>query len=254
MRRLKGTILIVPFIPLVLLSFCGHDSPVAPVQAQFSTLELLPLALGTRWRYRYFHMSEDYLVNSFGSRRTIARLFGVLDLEVTSGESNVFFGHFHLTAKFSPDSLVTELYDRSGITSRSSLELPEARLEYDLALDRDTLWYEKNGAREYMMTRGFNPGGEVNLKLFELPGTSFFGPYLGSAQEVSSDEFLYQTTTSGIGTVVRILRNVGVKGLIAEKAAGDKTLDTNWHEEDLIYNLLLKDPGEIYEVPGRTYW
>ena len=255
MRSWFRVLLSITFLPLVLLCFCGHDSPVAPTQAEISTLELLPLAQGTRWRYRYFHMSEDYLVNSLGSRRTITRLFGELDLEVTSGEANVFFGHYHLLAKFSPDSLITEDYERSGVfTTSTNYEVPEARREYDLALDSDTLWYESNGKREYMMPRGFSPGGEINLRLFELPGTSFFDSYLGSAQEVNTGEFLYQTATPGIGTVVRILRNVGVKGLIAEKAIGERTLESNWHEEDLIYNLLLKDPGQIYEVPSRTYW
>ena len=220
-------------------------------EAALNPLELLPLARGAHWRYSYAY--SYYWVGEAGGTVRINR-YGWFDLNVIR-EATLWDGR-----KFPVRAAVDISNRHSGqdtfASRRSSEKINRimSHMDYEVALVRDSLWYDRGAELEFMMPAAFANGGHLDLRLFNFPGIpghpgryNFFSRLLGPGR-FGAGNYVYRSCLPGAGLDTRsAVFSAANEGPLRLKSRTRRRTEAQVLEESL--ELELQD-----HTPGRLAW
>lgn len=167
---------ILTSIMIVVFTNCGNN-PFEPYHS--GEIELWTLAPGARWEYNTYYSSHSYSSDGYDTRTDHTGRLSVNILEIDNIEKD-----FLVEVKFVIDSLYYyrryfdyEVSDYKTITYtiyQGDPGIPsfsDSSMEFNLVLERDTLWCLEDGNLLFLMPRRFVHGGMINLRPFYYPGT-----------------------------------------------------------------------------------
>jgi len=175
-------------------------------EAALNPLELLPLARGARWRYSYAY--SYYWVNSTSGTVRINR-YGWFDLRVIREQSRWDGKKF--TVRASVDISNRHSGQDTFGSGRDSENIRRIRshMDWEVALVRNSLWYDRGREYEFMLPAAFANGGYIDLRVFNFPGIAgfpgrydFFGQLLGPGR-FGAGHYVYRASLPGAGIDTR---------------------------------------------------
>jgi len=163
--------------------------------------ELLPLALGASWRYLYLY-SSYYSGRAFGTARV--QRWGTFDIRVTEEAVEEDTRRYVVEARAEIKCENSYSEDKPDQDSQRKLSNKiNTTKTRKLVFDGEALWYDNGSKLEYMMSRAFIPGGRINLKLFNTPGTTDYADGLDLYCSLSGpgtrrlDQYIYYNRLPG---------------------------------------------------------
>jgi hypothetical protein len=162
-------------------------------------------------------MMETYSRSAPGGLRlTNRRTYGTMTLNVTDEVPGGFTRSWRLKSEFNVDSVRVEDFLDYELLELSGSDNPNTYTnEYSIFFDRDTLWYSEDGVLDYMMPGRFMPGGSINLKIFNWPGTDYFQQPLPYSSQWANGDKVYLRQNTKLKTAVKIGNTEGVVGVWA---------------------------------------
>ena len=226
---------------ILLAVSCSRDSGTLPSEASPPALELemMPLAEGAIWTYDFYMTESATQSSSEGRRLTLTKTYGRMLLSVPREVASGFTRSWQLKSVIEVDSIFAEDYLDYVLTGVSESTNPFTWTStYSILFEHDTLWYSDNGVLSYMMPGRFAPGGTVDLKIFNYPGTDFFLQPLPYSSRWASGDMVFLRQNQTEQSAVKI---GGYEGVLGVWAASRDTDTGNLLERELRFTL--SDPS-----------
>jgi hypothetical protein len=241
--RIFFTLLV--FAALTGVSCSDKSTPLTEPSPAPLDLDLMPLAQGTIWTYSFYMMESFKRETLNGLRMTNQRTYGTMELNVASEMPGGFTRSWLLKSEFNVDSVRIEDFLDYQLLSLSGTDNPNTYTEeISIFYERDTLWYSEDGVLDYMMPGTFMPGGTVNLKLFNWPGTDYFQQPLPFSAEWASGDKVYLRQNQKIKTAVKIGDGEGVVGVWAASEGESVVNSRDRVDRELYFSLIsVKSPN-----------
>jgi hypothetical protein len=167
---LKSILTTACLLFLSLCIACGKDSPLEPPARKHP--ELLPLAEGARWEYRYYYFYSEVIKGIYGDNLVTETLTGKYTLSVTAQDTY-------------PDSIIYLLNAFTEPDTGSSA----GEESWQILYRSDTLWYKTDSAWVYMMPATFVTGGYIDMRVFLPPiGRRYYLINMGTLYNYSSSD------------------------------------------------------------------
>jgi hypothetical protein len=218
-------------------------------EAALNPLELLPLARGAHWRYSYAY-SYYWVGQSSGTVRI--NRYGWFDLSVIR-ETPHWDGKKYTVRAAVDISNRHSGQDTYG-SGRSSEKINriKSHMDYEVALVRGSLWYDRGTELEFMMPAAFANNGHLDLRLFNFPGVAgypgrydFFSRLLGPGR-FGAGNYIYRASrpVAGLDTRTAVF-SAANEGPLRLKSRTRRRTDSEVLEESLELELQDRSPGRL---------
>jgi hypothetical protein len=236
---LKPILTGLALLATLLLASCSDDR-VAPTTPMLAALELetMPLSQGNTWTYSIYMTESSIRKPADKVKYNLTMTFGRLVLSVPREVGGRFTRSWRLESQTIIDSIRSEHYLDYDLMV-SSLEVSPATYEqsFTIFLERDTLWYQETGKLFYMMPASLDLGGEVNLRLFDFHGTSFFHQPIPFHARWGGGDYIYLRQNELEKSAVIMNTPHGIRGIWASNRVKDYPLPGDTREQELRFTL-----------------
>ncbi len=175
-------------------------------EAALNPLELLPLARGAHWRYSYAY-SYYWVGVSSGTVRITH--YGTFELSVTRENSRWDGRKFTVRAALDISNRHSGQDTFASGRASENIQRIKSQMDWEIALVRGSLWYDRGAELEFMMPASYVNGGHIDLRLFNFPGIpgypgryDFFSQLLGPGR-FGAGHYVYRASLPGAGLDTR---------------------------------------------------